>query len=125
VVARLQRRDDAAYRYMEVTMTLQGPIALEMIFNSRHLAEGAEVYVLGLAELTAGAALHLLFVRRQSNDPESMSGCVIKADSHRVVIEVEGRRWWLRRSDEANVDGDAANSTPRRSWKVGGQGDGD
>lgn len=108
-------------------MTDQAPIRFEMIFNSGRLAEGAEVYVLGLAELTAGAVLHLRFndLRRQPNDPESTSGRVVKAKHHRVVIEVEGQRWWLRRSDEANVDGNAPNATPRRNWKVGGQGDGD
>ena len=87
------------------------------------LAEDVSLIVIDHAALNAGDPLLIRFTIGGA----SRSGRVIRMEDHGLcpVIEVEGKRWWLRR--RATVDAEAvlpatgpAPAIPFRTWTVGG-----
>ena len=83
-----------------------------------NLAEGVSLDVIGCANLNAGDGLLLCF----NDSREEKAGRVVRiADQGaRPVIESEGRRWWLRPVNVVRIE-----AVPWRTWKVGGEDDGD
>lgn len=88
-----------------------------VITDGPDLCEGMRFETIESTKIAAGDSLLI----RVNDSHHQTTGRILRlADSGaRPVIEVDGKRWWLRPVDVVHVD------VPCGTWIVGGEGEGD